>query len=1005
MIGENKKQDIIEELKARNREISEILEATRIVMEKRTFEDTARAIFDSCKRLTGATSGYVALLSKDGQENDVLFLDSGGRECTVDESLPMPIRGLRAEAYKMSKVVYDNDFDNSDWMKFMPDGHMTLDNVLFAPLKIGNKTEGIIGIANKPGGFDQNDASVVANLGDHLAIALHNSWTLESLERQEKQFRSVVETAREAIISVNSDDEIIFWNKGAETIFGYSSDEMMGKSVTKIMPKQYRDLHKKGLRRVIKTGKSRVIGKTVELLGLKKEGGEFPVELSLAKWKVGGETFFTSVIRDIEERKNADDVLKKTLFKAQQYLDVAGVILVVIDADQKVSLINKKGSEVLGYNEREIVGKNWFDNFIPEDMRVEVKKAFSKFMAGEIKPVEYFENSVLNRNGEERVISWHNVLLRDKDGEIIGALSSGEDITEKILNELELEKHRMHLEELVEERTRELKESESRYRAIIESVTDYIYSVTVENGRPVSSSHGPGCIAVTGYKPKDYQGDSDLWFKMIHYEDREMVSNNISMLLSGKEVAPFEHRIIHKNGSLRWIRNTPVLRLDEKGSLISYDGLVRDITVRKKAEESLLKSNKMLDAINRAQGGVISEADPQAIFSELLEDFLPLTESEFGFIAELEHMEGGAPYLKLMALTNIAWNEETRALFHRFREDGMEFRNMNTLFGAVVKTGEVVISNDPENDPRSGGLPTGHPPLNSFIGIPYPIKGKMTGIVCAANRPGGYSMETVDYLKPFLATCSNMVEAYRNRLKRKKAEEAIRQYTEELKESNRMKDLFTDIMRHDLMNPASLVMNFAEILMSREEDPQKRDIIEEINCNTDKLIQLIDDASKYSRLKSLEKVDRNMLDLASILKETIHGYELEVERKNIDLRCLPKKKYPAPVNKIIGEVFSNLVSNAIKYSPEGSRIDVGIRSRGENWLVYVKDFGEGIAHKDRERIFERFERAAKEGDKGYGLGLAIAKRIIDLHDGKIWVEDNPEGGSIFLVSLPKAHNV
>ena len=104
----------------------------------------------------------------------------------------------------------------------------------------------------------------------------------------------------------------------------------------------------------------------------------------------------------------------------------------------------------------------------------------------------------------------------------------------------------------------------------------------------------------------------------------------------------------------------------------------------------------------------------------------------------------------------------------------------------------------------------------------------MIGIVCAANRPGGYDEEIVNYLKPFLATCTTMVKAYGSRVKRLEAEEAIRKYAEELEESNRMKDLFTDILRHDLMNPVNVVINFAELLLSEESDPRKREMVEEI---------------------------------------------------------------------------------------------------------------------------------------------------------------------------------
>ena len=115
----------------------------------------------------------------------------------------------------------------------------------------------------------------------------------------------------------------------------------------------------------------------------------------------------------------------------QQFLDIVRVIIVAIDASRKVTLINRKGCEVLGYNTDEITGKNWFDNFLPENIRDEVKTVFARIMAGEIEPVEYFENPVLTKSGEERIIEWHNTLLKDEAGNIIVTLSSGEDITER----------------------------------------------------------------------------------------------------------------------------------------------------------------------------------------------------------------------------------------------------------------------------------------------------------------------------------------------------------------------------------------------------------------------------------------------------------------------------------------------------------------------------------------------------------------------------------------------
>jgi PAS domain S-box-containing protein len=116
---------------------------------------------------------------------------------------------------------------------------------------------------------------------------------------------------------------------------------------------------------------------------------------------------------------------------AEKYFDVAEVMLVVINADQTVNRINQKGCNLLGYEEKEIVGKNWFDIFLPEELRIDVKSVYNKLIKGEIEPVEYYENPVLTKNGEKKLIAWHNTIMKDEKGEIVYTISSGEDITER----------------------------------------------------------------------------------------------------------------------------------------------------------------------------------------------------------------------------------------------------------------------------------------------------------------------------------------------------------------------------------------------------------------------------------------------------------------------------------------------------------------------------------------------------------------------------------------------
>jgi PAS domain S-box-containing protein len=135
-----------------------------------------------------------------------------------------------------------------------------------------------------------------------------------------------------------------------------------------------------------------------------------------------------------------------------------------------------------------------------------------------------------------------------------------------------------------------LQASEERYRRLLASVTDYVYSVSIVEGRTSSTSHGAGCLAVTGYSPDDHLADPFLWYTMVYPDDRILVTEEAEKRMRGESTKPLEHRIIHKNGSIRWVRNTIVPRRDPTGTLVGYDGLVEDISERKMIEESVRDS-------------------------------------------------------------------------------------------------------------------------------------------------------------------------------------------------------------------------------------------------------------------------------------------------------------------------------------------------------------------------------------------------------------------------------
>ena len=173
--------------------------------------------------------------------------------------------------------------------------------------------------------------------------------------------------------------------------------------------------------------------------------------------------------KELANTKQTERALQEERDRAQRYLEIAGVILVVLNSDQTVQLINRKGCEVLGYEPFEIAGRNWFDSFLPEKDRERTRGGFVELISGNIDPIEYFENPVLTKNRQERIISWHNTVLRDQMGNIVATLSSGEDITErKQVEEAlrkaheELSNFSRDLEKIVLERTEELREKDKQ---------------------------------------------------------------------------------------------------------------------------------------------------------------------------------------------------------------------------------------------------------------------------------------------------------------------------------------------------------------------------------------------------------------------------------------------------------------------------------------------------------------------------------------------------------------
>ena len=292
-----------------------------------------------------------------------------------------------------------------------------------------------------------------------------------ALRESRDKYQLLMQSAGDGIVIVDAETgAILEVNRKIEELTGLAASELLGKHHSVLHPASDNER----CRALFQNGVNAVSARTGELCVVHCGSRDIPVEISATTIEVGGKKIVQGMFRDVTHRKAAEAALVQEKKRAERYLDVAGVIIRVLDRSGGITLINRKGGEILGYPEKEILGKNWFDTFVPERLREEVRTVFSKLIEGTADAIEYFENPVKTRKGEERTIAWHNTLIRDEEGRVIATLSSGEDVTARKKAE---EQARYRLEHLVALHAIDLLISSSLdLRVILEELLDLVTS-------------------------------------------------------------------------------------------------------------------------------------------------------------------------------------------------------------------------------------------------------------------------------------------------------------------------------------------------------------------------------------------------------------------------------------------------------------------------------------------------------------------------------------------------
>jgi|GEM_PF-6239677 len=309
-------------------------------------------------------------------------------------------------------------------------------------------------------------------------------------------------------------------------------------------------------------------------------------------------------------------------------------------------------------------------------------------------------------------------------------------------------------------------------RGMIENVPGMIYRFVLSpDGQMTFSYVSSGCIEIYGVSPETIINESGLALGTVHPHDAASLQESIMESAANLTRFHWQGRIRHVNGSLRWIQAVSKPTRHGADGSIHWNGYLCDVTDQIQAQEAARRSQALLACLHQAQTQFITALDKRVVFEELLTSLLVLTDSVYGFIAEVQENAQGKPELGSFALTSLDWDSES-SRFHGHKNMPAETRKIERLFAPYGLTETIVIANEvaPTGQPR----PAGYSELLTYLGLPVWSGTELIGVIGIANRPNGYDTELVQFLDPFVSTCAGLMEATRNEQRRSFAEQNLR---------------------------------------------------------------------------------------------------------------------------------------------------------------------------------------------------------------------------------------
>jgi PAS domain S-box-containing protein len=876
----------------------------------------------------------------------------------------------------------------------------------------------------------------------------------EALQESEARTRAILETAVDAIITIDERGTVESVNPATERLFGYPAAELVGRNVKVLMPPPYREEHDAYLHNYLSTGQKKIIGVGREVVGRRKDGTTFPMDLAVSEVRLGDRRLFTGIARDISERKRAEEALRESEQRWRNLTETLPQLVWTARPDGFMDYGSAQIVQYMGRPESALLGWGWLEMLHPED-RERTRQAWRAAVEGQS---EYeIEHRFRRFDGMYRWFKTRGVAIRDSEGNVYKWFGTCTDITtDKQLEE-------------------ELRRANERLDLAVRGSNVALWECDMPDGIFEKSRLTLiNVLESLGYDPLTAPTDvASAIALVVHPDDQEHVRRGIEeFLASDSREYESGYRVRHKDGSDRWRLSRGLALRDPGGTPVRFIGSIVDITDLKRAEEALRESEqrfrtfvdhaadafflhdeevRVLDVNRRACeslgytrdeliGMTPFDFDPD-LTPALVEDRVRKLNAGEAIAFESRHRRKDGTVFPV-EVRGKAFSEGGRGFLVSLARDITDRKRAEEALRVSRERLDLVVQStelglwycDLPFDKLAWnvkckehfGLP---PDADITIGLFYqrlhPEDRERTrqAIERSIGQHGTYDVKyrTVapDGRVRWIRAIGQAFYDHAGKpirfdgvtvddTRQKQAEEELRQAKEAAEAANRAKDEFLANVSHEIRTPMNAILGMTELALDTPLTEDQRQSLRTVKSAADNLLGIINDLLDFSKMEAgkLELAPADF-SLRAAVGDVLRALAVRAHKKGLELVCHVQPDVPDALVGDAGrlrQVLLNLVGNAIKFTDAGEvvvRVEAAgdPAPEGEVGLQFaVRDTGIGIPKDKQESIFRAFEQEDTSTTRKYsgtGLGLTIAARLVALMGGQIIVDSAPGRGSTF----------